>query len=70
MDADDPDYLPDLSRYPPEPEDDEDQNVPNNLGPKHQPDGPKPQNDGHQHEPGDQGPKEEQEQAQRVRGKT
>ena len=42
MDSDDSDYLPDPSRYPPEPDEDEDH---------HEPDDPGPQHDENQREP-------------------
>ena len=70
MDADDPDYLQDIARYPPEPDDDDDHHEPDDPGPTHRPDGPEHQDEGHQHEPNDPGPQEDQEPAQRVQGIT
>ena len=62
MDGDDSDYLPDIPRYPPEPEADE---------AHHEPDDPGPQDDKDQGEPDNPGPQHDEEQpAKGVRGKT
>ena len=67
MDSDDSDYLPDPSRYPPEPGED---------GDHHEPVEPELEDDEDQHEPDDPGPKHDENQrepellpAQKVGGK-